>query len=241
MVVIHSIWEPPPSTVPMFQPQTLRSGHESRQNDAAEPQPADPAIPFCVYITPVARGRDCGASGCLAIQDMKSREDHEGLLKAGLKLHEARRYAEALRYFERATRLAPDCPVAAYNRANAMHMLGRDSEAYSILRELIGVPAAELERRCPNARPLSLQLDAHFLLFWVVLDYRGLCAEAFEYAAEHLRRRRRGLQSVWSIREVRADLAEMRRRWNPKPNKRGAGNRGIARSWHPKRPRHRRA
>src|SRR5437867_1033835 len=136
---------------------------------------------------------------------MKRHKDHQAMVKAGLKLHEARHYARALPLFEDASRLAPDCPVAAYNRANTMHMLGRDAEAYPILRELISVSPAELERRCMNTQPLSLQLDAHFLLFWVVLGIRGLCTEAFEYATEHLRRRRRGLQSVWSIREVRAD------------------------------------
>jgi len=159
---------------------------------------------------------------------MKARKDHEVLVKAGLKWHEAHHYARALHYFERARRLAPDCPVVHYNRANTLHMLNRDAEAYSILRELISVPPAELERRCPDARPLSLQLDAHFLLFWVVLDYRGFCAEAFNYAAEHLRRRRRGLQSVWSIRDVRKDIEWARHRWKQKSNNRRQQTRDSA-------------
>src|SRR5437899_2663920 len=97
---------------------------------------------------------------------MRRRLDHEALVKAGLKLHEARRYTRALRYFEKALPVAPECPVAAYNRANTMHMLGRDAEAYLLLRELISVAPVELERRCPHSRPQSLQLDAHLLLFW---------------------------------------------------------------------------
>ena len=150
---------------------------------------------------------------------MKRRLDHQAFVKAGLRLHEARRYARALPYFEEASRLAPNCPVAAYNRANTLHMLDRDAEAYPNLRVLIEVDPAELERRCPDARPISLQLDAYFLLFLVVLDYRGFCVEAFDYAAEDLRRRRRGLQSLWSIREVRADISAMRRAWKSSPNK----------------------
>lgn len=144
---------------------------------------------------------------------MKPPEDHETLVSAGLKLHEARRYAAALRVFEQASRLAPECPVVAFNRANPMHMLGREAEAYSILKDLIRTPPAQLKRRCSSAGPRSLQLDAYYLLFRVVLDYRGVCAEAFKYAAAHLRRRRRGLHSVWSVREVRAEVAEMRRKW----------------------------
>jgi tetratricopeptide (TPR) repeat protein len=150
---------------------------------------------------------------------MKWKLDHEDLVRAGLKLHESRRYAGALQYFDKAWHLAPDCPVVAYNRANSLHMLGRGAEAYKILRELISVSPAELGRRCPEASPFSLQLDAYFLLFNVVLHYRGFCDEAFEYAAEHLRRRRRGLASVWSALEVRADIAAMRREWKSSSNK----------------------
>ena len=121
---------------------------------------------------------------------MGRRPDHDTMILRGLALHEARRYAAALPYFDRALQLAPDCPVAVYNRANTLHMLDRDEEAYPLLRDLIGASHEELRRRCPGVWPRSLQLDAYMLLFWVVLDYRGACDEAFEYAAEHLRRRR---------------------------------------------------
>ena len=38
MPVIHGFWEPPPSTAPMFRPQTLQSasGHGRHRNDAAQ-------------------------------------------------------------------------------------------------------------------------------------------------------------------------------------------------------------
>jgi hypothetical protein len=105
------------------------------------------------------------------------------------------------------------CPVVAYNRANTLHMLDRDAEAYQILRDLISVTASELESRCCDMSGRGLQLDCYFLLFHVALHYRGFCDETFAYAAEHLRRRRRGLHSVWSSKEVRAEIAAMRREW----------------------------
>jgi tetratricopeptide (TPR) repeat protein len=154
--------------------------------------------------------------------------DHDALICRGLELHEARRYAAALPWFDRALRAAPGCPVAVYNRANALHMLGRDREAEPLLRELIAADPDELARRCPRAWPRSLQLDAHFLLFSVILYGRGFCAEAFRYAEEHLRRRRRGLYSVWSAREVRADVAALLREWwsdQPGPLARGGATR----------------
>jgi tetratricopeptide (TPR) repeat protein len=138
---------------------------------------------------------------------------HERLIARGHKLHEARRYAEALPCFEQALRLIPDCPLAVYNRANTLHMLCRDYEAYPLLLDLIRSDVAELRRRCPVKFPRSLQLDAYILLFWVVLYGKGFCEEAFRYAGEHLRRRKRGMRSVWTARQVRADIAAMRLEW----------------------------
>jgi tetratricopeptide (TPR) repeat protein len=50
--------------------------------------------------------------------------DHFELIAQGLEKHEARRYQEALPYFEEALALAPDCPSGTYNLANTLHMLG---------------------------------------------------------------------------------------------------------------------
>jgi tetratricopeptide (TPR) repeat protein len=144
---------------------------------------------------------------------MARRLDHEALVQRGLDLHEARRYAAALPWFDRALAVAPECPVAQYNRANTLHMLDRDREAEPILRRLITASPAQLRRRCATAAARSLQLDARYLLFWVLLGGRGFSAEAFRLAEEHLRRRRRGLRSLWPVREVRADVAAMRRKW----------------------------
>jgi tetratricopeptide (TPR) repeat protein len=142
---------------------------------------------------------------------MENSRDHTALIKRGLKLHEARRYSAALPYFDRALKHAPDCPVAAFNRANTLHMLGRNKIAYPILRELVGVKPEELRRRCPDSSPRSLQLDTLMLLFFVVSDVKGACAEAIAYGTQHLRRRRRGVQSVWSSRQVRAEIEAVRR------------------------------
>ncbi|HEX8914382.1 MAG TPA: tetratricopeptide repeat protein [Humisphaera sp.] len=148
---------------------------------------------------------------------MARKPDHDSLIRRGLALHEARRYSAALPYFDRALTVAPACPVAAYNRANALHMLDRDREAEPILRGLLAVAPSELHRRCPTSDPRSLQMDACCLLFWVLLHGRGFSAEAFRFADEHLRRRRRGLRSAWSAREVREDVAAMRTEWNHSP------------------------
>lgn len=118
--------------------------------------------------------------------------DYEELICRGLDRHEARWYAAALPYFDRALRLAPGCPVALYNRANPLHMLERDLEAEPILRQMVAASDAELRAACPISRPRSLRLDAAYLLFAVLLHGRGFSAEAFGFAEQHLRERRRG-------------------------------------------------
>lgn len=144
---------------------------------------------------------------------MASQLNHHQLVKAGLRQHESRRYARALAIFQTARRVAPDCPVVAYNCANGLHMLGRDDEAALILRELINVDSKILASRCNAVNGRSLQLDAFYLLFLVSVHGQGFSKEAFHYAQEHLRRRRRGLPSAWTLREARDEISALRREW----------------------------
>ena len=139
--------------------------------------------------------------------------DHDVLIRRGLELHEARKYSAALPWFELALLVAPRCPVAMYNQANTLHMLDRDSEAEPMLRALIQATPEELHEGCPESQPRSLRLDAHFLLFLVLLYGHGSADEAFGLAAKHLLMRRRGLHSVWTAREVRRQIVELRREW----------------------------
>jgi len=93
------------------------------------------------------------------------RLDHEAMIRRGVDRHEARRYADALAEFDRALVQVPGCPLAEYNKANSLYMLGRDAEAESLLRWLVTATDADLRTACPVARPRSLRLDAAYLLF----------------------------------------------------------------------------
>ena len=139
--------------------------------------------------------------------------DHTAVVQRGEELHELRRYASALKHFRTAERLAPLCPVVAYNLANTLHMLGRDEEAYDLLKPLINSKVQTLAAGCQYGDARSVQLDAHMLLFLVIVYGRGFCSEAFSHAAKHLRLRRSGLKSVWSKRTVQKEIQVMRREW----------------------------
>lgn len=138
---------------------------------------------------------------------------HENEIERGLELHDARKYAAALKHFERAHALAPLCPLADYNRANTLHQLGREAEAAELLEQLIATPVATLKARCDGTPARSLQVDAYYLLFLTSVWGNGFSAKAFKYADQHVRRRRPGVKSIWTLREVRADVAEMRAQW----------------------------
>ncbi len=140
---------------------------------------------------------------------------HHDEIDRGLDLHEARKYAAALKHFERAHKLDPSCPLANYNRANTLHLMDRDDEAIVLLEQLIATPVTALQAACVDAPARSLQVDAYYLLFLSNIWGHGFSKEAFAYAAEHLRRRRPGIKSIWPVREVKAEVAARRAEWNP--------------------------
>jgi tetratricopeptide (TPR) repeat protein len=140
-------------------------------------------------------------------------DDHFKLVSEGLNFHEARAYAKALPYFERACAAAPTCPTARYNRANTLHMLGRDRKALSVLLPILAASVDKLRDGCPDCGPQSLKTDAFFLLSHICRS-RGQPGDlklAVGLAETHLRDRRRGVRSVWTARHVRAELAAMRK------------------------------
>lgn len=158
-------------------------------------------------------------------------EDHFKLICEGLELHEARAYAKALPYFERACAAAPACPTARYNRANTLHMLGDDRRAETVLRPVVVASVDELGAGCPECGPRSLKQDALFLLSQILRD-RGRPdrrTEAVALAEAHLRHRRRGVRSIWTARQVRAELAEMRAELAERPPARRSGAGGSQR------------
>ena len=141
----------------------------------------------------------------------KGESKHAKLIKQGLRLHERFRYKEALAYFEKAFRRAPQCPAAIFNLASTLHMLDRQDEAYRLLLQLTETPDKELEGKCAELRqPASFKIDAFYLMFHILLEWKRSWAKALPYAAKHIRLRRRGVKSAWSIRTIRREIAEAR-------------------------------
>ena len=144
--------------------------------------------------------------------------DHFQLVKQGLAVHETRDYEKALSIFEEALKRRSACPNALYNKANVLHMLGRDGEALKILLELIDSNDLAYLEGCPEMveTPRSLRLDALFLSFLCMLDQTGSWKAASPYLRRHLASRARGLRSLWSRSQIVAEAEELRLQYAPR-------------------------
>ena len=139
---------------------------------------------------------------------------HEQLVKRGLRLHESLRYKAALPLFQKAFKLAPTCPAAIYNLANTLHMLGREHTAQKVLLKLVNMTDPDLAFGCPELRqPRSFRCDALYLMFHVMLFSTNRWSKAFPFAQRHLRSRKRGLKSAWSLRNIRKEIADLRKQF----------------------------
>lgn len=143
---------------------------------------------------------------------------HFLLVQEGLRIHESRDYEGALPYFEKALKIRPSCPNALYNKANVLHMLGRDEEALKILFELIKRNDASYRESCPDSveTPRSLRLDCYFLTFICTLQQTGSWQKAAPYLRKHLALRCKGLRSIWSRAQVIAEAEELRKKYSPR-------------------------
>ena len=145
-------------------------------------------------------------------------DKHIRLIERGHVLHEEREYVRALPYFEKALAISPNCPVALYDQANTLHMLGGYEHAHDILLGLVDTAESRLRLDCPSmdSTPRSICLDAFNLLFLCSLYGKESWHQSIPYLREHLRRRTRGLRSLWSRAEVVSEADRLRREFAPR-------------------------
>jgi hypothetical protein len=138
-------------------------------------------------------------------------KDHSALIDRGVELQWRERYVQALKLCERAYVLAPDCPCAVYNLANALHLTEQHGVSARLLRRLITAPFDQLLAGCDGLDALAVRglvTDAYYLLFKAVLFGQRSWTRAVPFLDEHLRRRARGVASAWSLREIRAAVRQ---------------------------------
>jgi predicted Zn-dependent protease len=147
---------------------------------------------------------------------LKSEPDNHWLLtRLGLTHYEQRDYPKALEYVERARELAPRCPLAAWDHAGTLQMLGRHNEAIEVYRSLIRRGAKRIANGpCGEglARARGLVADCHYRIAESlnVLGRRKAALAEFE---AHLELRGPGCQSIYRVDELNLpDTARRNRR-----------------------------
>jgi len=123
-------------------------------------------------------------------------------------LYEARQYEQAVEWSRKALELAPHCPLVLWDLAGGLDMTGHADEAIRIWRSLLdrGVQGIA-DDECGEGKRWSASLvnDCRFALGRTLHDV-GRTKEGLKYLRDHLRHRRPGLPSIYTLREVKALL-----------------------------------
>lgn len=132
-------------------------------------------------------------------------DDHWLLTRLGLTYYEQRRYKTALQYSEKALKLVPQCPLALWDHAGTLDMLGREAEAVKIYTKLIGRGVQRLANgQCGEGVRWARGLVADC---WYRLagchDGLGDRPAAVRAIRKHLKLRTTGSKSTYSIKSAR--------------------------------------
>lgn len=138
-------------------------------------------------------------------------EDHWYVTRLSSAYHEARRYALAERYAREALRLKPNCPLAKWDLAGALEMLGHRDQAMKIWRNLLRSGHRGLSHNpCNEGKEWATSLlnDTRYRL-GKANAVTGRVGLAKRYLRAHLVNRQKGAKSIYSIGFVRDELSKL--------------------------------
>jgi tetratricopeptide (TPR) repeat protein len=144
--------------------------------------------------------------------ELKQKPDSHWLLtRFGLTYYEERAYRTSLSYSQKALTLAPLCHLALWDYAGSLQMLGRHRMALRVYRQLLSRGATQIARGdCGEGRSRARGLMAD-CLYRQAHSYTRLKQpkSAIDAYRGHLRIRGPGCRSIYAIRTVRKELAEL--------------------------------
>ena len=141
----------------------------------------------------------------------RKRDDHWLLTRLSLTYYEQKQYQKSLQYVVEALQIAPYCPLAVWDYAGTLEMLSRKKKALQIYQWLISwgeerIAYGECGEGIRSAR--SLIADCYYRIAGIHEDRheRGKALSAYK---QHLRRRKRGVQSIYPLSQVRRRVAAL--------------------------------
>lgn len=137
-------------------------------------------------------------------------DSHWLLTRLGLTYYEQRNYSKALEYSELALELAPECPLALWDYAGSLEMLGRTAEALSGFRKLVfrGIePIAYGDCGEGLSWARGLVADCHYRMAhcYIRLGRRRRAVAEFR---RHLTLRGPMCESIYPVATVRRELKQ---------------------------------
>ena len=127
--------------------------------------------------------------------------------------YEERKYKMALIVSKRALKLDPRCPLVLWDYACVLDMLGKEKVAIKIWQDILqrGEQAIAFDK-CGEgiSWARSLLNDCRYRIASSLL-YIGRKMLGKRYMVEHLRHRRQGVRSCYSLSDVRAKLKQFHR------------------------------
>jgi tetratricopeptide (TPR) repeat protein len=143
-----------------------------------------------------------------------NKNDHWLITRLATTHYEEHQYRKALRLEERALRLAPRCPLALWDHASTLDMLGQESKAIAIWKRLLtrgeeDVAYGECGEGIRWAR--SLLNDSRYRIAKAYRDIKN-DRMAERYFKEHLKNRQPGIPSLYKLKAVKKDLSDLKSR-----------------------------
>ena len=138
-------------------------------------------------------------------------KSHWLLTRLGLTYYEERAYRASLSYSQKALRLAPECPLALWDYAGSLQMLGRHRMALRVYRQLLSRGVGQIAHGdCGEGRGWARGLIAG-CFYREAHSYKKLKKEkaAIDSYRKHLRMRGPGCRSIYAVRTVRKELSEL--------------------------------
>lgn len=138
---------------------------------------------------------------------MEQEENYWDHVRCGHRLYNRRKYADALAQYQRAYSLEPADIAPLYYQADCYFWLNQPARAYEILQDITSVGLEEVQRRYGRSKSWydAVCLDALYQQARCMIEL-GNYPAGIALMKAHLAKRRRGLQSEYSKREVEDDL-----------------------------------
>jgi tetratricopeptide (TPR) repeat protein len=134
-------------------------------------------------------------------------DNHWLLTQLGVTYYEQQQYEEALKHFQAASRIMPDCPLVLWNTAGALDALGKHAKAIQVFTRLLKGDAKSEADACWESPEWSAALKAD-CVYRLGVCFRdiGRNEPAEECFRQYLDLQLSGIDGTYSLQDVSREI-----------------------------------